>query len=110
MLLLVFNIALDPNKVLQYGPGYQQVGDPLRALQEELRDRVLDIPGLKLPDLHGGAVGYLSFDCIRYFEPATAVQELKDNLHIPEALFMIFDTIVVFDHFHSTVTLVERMN
>lgn len=62
-----------------------------------------------MPVLSGGAVGYLSFDCIRYFEPATATQELKDNLQIPDALFMIYDTVVVFDHFKSTITLVTHM-
>lgn len=81
----------------------------MKALQSELQDRVADIPGLTLPVLSGGAVGYLSFDCIRYFEPATATQELKDNLHIPDALFMIYNTIVVFDHFKSTITIVTHM-
>lgn len=81
----------------------------MRALREELRDSVVDVPGCKFPDLSGGAIGYLSFDCIRYFEPATAGEELKDQLHIPEALFMIYDTIVVFDHFHSTVTIVTHI-
>ena len=91
----------DPKKVLEYGPGYNQVGDPLRALQEELRNSIVDIPEHKLPILSGGAVGYLSFDCIQHFEPATATQGLRDNLQLPEALFMLYDTIIAFDHFHS---------
>ena len=59
--------------MLATGPGYQDVGDPLRALEEQLgQDRVISIPELKLPSLTGGAVGYISYDCIKYFEPKTA--------------------------------------
>ncbi|KAK3995332.1 putative Anthranilate/para-aminobenzoate synthase component I [Cladorrhinum sp. PSN332] len=102
-------IGANPRKVLATGPGYEDVGDPLRALQATLaEDRVLSIPTLKIPSLTGGAVGYLSYDCIKYFEPKTD-RSLKDNLHIPEALFMLFDTVVAFDHFFQTVTIVTHM-
>ncbi|KAK4466379.1 ADC synthase [Cladorrhinum samala] len=102
-------IGANPRKVLATGPGYQDVGDPLRALQATLgEDRVLSIPTLKIPSLTGGAVGYISYDCIKYFEPRTA-RPLKDNLAIPEALFMLFDTVVAFDHFFQTVTIVTHM-
>ncbi|KXX80951.1 Anthranilate synthase component 1 [Madurella mycetomatis] len=102
-------IGANPRKVLATGPGYEDVGDPLQALQAQLsQDRVISIPSLKLPALTGGAVGYISYDCIKYFEPKTA-RPLKDNLHIPEALFMVFDTIVAFDHFCQTLTIVTHM-
>lgn len=85
------------------------MGDPLKALEEELsKDRVLDIPSLRLPKLSGGAVGYVSYDCVKYFEPKTA-RPLKDNLQIPEALFMLFNTVVALDHFRSTLTIVTHM-
>ncbi|KAK0707807.1 ADC synthase [Lasiosphaeris hirsuta] len=102
-------IGANPREVLQTGPGYDEVGDPLRALEAKLsQDRVISIPSLRLPKLTGGAVGYISYDCIKYFEPKTA-RPLKDNLHIPEALFMLFNTIVAFDHFYSTFTIVTHV-
>ncbi|KAF7549333.1 hypothetical protein G7046_g8394 [Stylonectria norvegica] len=102
-------VGANPRKVLETGPGYDDVGDPLNALQAELsQHRVLEIPSLRLPKLSGGAVGYVSYDCIKYFEPKTA-RPLKDNLQIPEALFMLFDTVVAFDHFRSTLTVVTHM-
>ncbi|EAQ84512.1 conserved hypothetical protein [Chaetomium globosum CBS 148.51] len=86
-------IGANPRKVIATGPGYEDVGDPLRALETELgQDRVINIPSLKLPSLTGGAVGYVSYDCIKYFEPKTA-RALKDNLQISEALFMLYDII-----------------
>lgn len=102
-------MSIDPRKVIKTGEGYGHVGDPLETLTAELsQDRVLDIPSLRLPKLSGGAVGYVSYDCIKYFEPRTD-RPLKDNLKIPEALFMLFDTIVALDHFRSTLTIVTHM-
>ncbi|KAF4342323.1 anthranilate synthase component I [Fusarium beomiforme] len=102
-------IGANPRKVLATGDGYEHTGDPLKTLAAELsNDRVLDIPSLRLPKLSGGAVGYVSYDCIKYFEPKTD-RPLKDNLQIPEALFMLFDTIVALDHFRSTLTIVTHM-
>ncbi|KAM0345747.1 hypothetical protein ACHAPU_006100 [Fusarium lateritium] len=102
-------IGANPRKVLATGDGYEHSGDPLKILAAELsQDRVLDVPSLRLPALSGGAVGYVSYDCIKYFEPRTD-RPLKDNLKIPEALFMLFDTVIALDHFRSTLTIVTHM-
>src|SRR5919108_3365021 len=49
-----------------------------------------------LPRFQGGAVGYLAYECARYFErlPVPA----RDDLGLPEAVLMLADTLVVFDH------------
>ena len=67
------------------------------------------IPGLTLPPLVGGAIGYVGYDCVRYFEPRTA-RENKDVLGIPESLFMLFDTIIAFDHYFQTVKIVTYLS
>ena len=67
------------------------------------------IPGLTLPPLVGGAIGYVGYDCVRYFEPRTA-RENKDVLGIPESLFMLFDTIVAFDHYFQVVKIVTYIS
>ena len=63
------------------------------------------IPDLRLPPLRGGAIGYVGYDCVRYFEPKTA-REMNDVLEVPESLFMLFDTIIAFDHFFQVVKIV----
>ncbi|KUJ24445.1 ADC synthase [Mollisia scopiformis] len=89
--------------VIKTGSGFGAQTDPLDVLTDELSQyRVASIPSLEPSPLNGGAVGYLSYDCIKYFEPKTA-RTLEDNLNIPEALFMLFHTIVVFDHFRSVI-------
>ncbi len=69
--------------------------DILHVLQTEMdRFTPADIPGL--PRFQGGAVGYLGYDMVRFFEklPETAVSVLD----IPDAIFLLADTLVVFDH------------
>ncbi|QRV86221.1 anthranilate synthase [Ceratobasidium sp. AG-Ba] len=55
-----------------------------------------------------GAIGYVSYDCIQYFEPKTA-RELSDPLHIPESVFMLCDTILVYDHLYQNVKVVSHV-
>ena len=62
-----------------------------------------------MPPMAGGAVGYVGYDCVRYFEPKTNPYyvAMKDIVQVPEALFMFFDTIVAFDHFYQTVRVIS---
>ncbi|RHZ69426.1 anthranilate synthase component 1 [Aspergillus turcosus] len=99
-------VGADPYKVLKTGPGHGPECDPLPILEKELSQfRVATVPGLILPPLTGGAIGYVGYDCVRYFEPKTA-RPLKDVLGIPESLFMMFNTIVAFDHFFQVIKVV----
>ncbi len=69
--------------------------DILDVLKAEMsRFTPADVPGL--PRFSGGAVGYLGYDVVRFFEklPATAVSPLD----LPDAVFLLADTLVVFDH------------
>jgi len=69
--------------------------DLLDVLRAELDQFVpVDMPGL--PRFNGGAVGYMGYDQVRFFEklPETAEQVLD----IPDAVFLLADTLVVFDH------------
>lgn len=60
-----------------------------------------------LPRLSGGAVGYLGYDVVRYFEklPETAVS----TLDLPDAIFMMADTLVVFDHARHKLILLSNV-
>ncbi|KAG6036069.1 hypothetical protein E4U41_005770, partial [Claviceps citrina] len=100
-------VGAGPRKVLATGPGYGPETDPLPALEEELgRHVVAHVPGLQLPPLTGGAIGYVGYDCVRYFEPRTA-RPMEDVLRIPESLFMLFDTIVAFDRFYGIIKVIS---
>ncbi|BCR83091.1 anthranilate synthase TRP2 [Aspergillus chevalieri] len=99
-------VGADPHKVLKTGPGHGPACDPLPALESELSQyRVATVPGLVLPPLTGGAIGYVGYDCVKYFEPKTE-RPLKDVLGIPESFFMMYNTIVAFDHFFQVVKVI----
>jgi anthranilate synthase component 1 len=65
-----------------------------------------DIEGLPL--FHGGAVGYLSYDSVRYFEP-TVPAPPEDHLGIPDMLFIVSDTVVIFDHRFRMILVVANV-
>lgn len=69
--------------------------DPLHVIKREMTS-VTPVKLEGLPRLVGGAVGYLSYDIVRYFErlPDTA----REEIDVPEAAFMLPDTVVIFDH------------
>ncbi|MCA9882349.1 MAG: anthranilate synthase component I [Anaerolineaceae bacterium] len=82
--------------------------DPLHVIKAALDEyKTVVVDGL--PRLVGGAVGYLSYDVVRYFEklPDTAT----DELDVPDAAFMLPDTLVIFDHAkHQLIVLANAHN
>eukprot|EP00160_Parvularia_atlantis_P017575 Unigene6101_Nuclearia_a/m.18694 Unigene6101_Nuclearia_a/g.18694 ORF Unigene6101_Nuclearia_a/g.18694 Unigene6101_Nuclearia_a/m.18694 type:complete len:519 (-) Unigene6101_Nuclearia_a:698-2254(-) len=101
-------IGANPRKIIATGPNEAVQGDPLAVLEPLLRDvRYMRVQGL--PAFTGGAVGYISYDCVRHFEPRT-VRPLKDVLQIPEAVLMFCDTIIVFDHAWQTIKVVAHVS
>jgi anthranilate synthase component 1 len=62
-------------------------------------------PGL--PRFFGGAVGWLSYDAVRWFERLPA--QVPDELGLPEACFALTDTVVVFDNLRGTIKVVAAV-
>jgi anthranilate synthase component 1 len=59
--------------------------------------------------LTGGAIGYVGYDCVKYFEPKTK-RPMKDVLEVPESLFMLYDTVVAMDHFFQKVMVISYLH
>ncbi|HEX8372581.1 MAG TPA: anthranilate synthase component I [Chthoniobacterales bacterium] len=70
--------------------------DPLAEL-EKLMARYRPVREPALPAFTGGAVGFLTFDAVRFFEPSVGPAP-KDDLGLPETKFLITDTLLAFDH------------
>ncbi|MFW2331224.1 MAG: anthranilate synthase component I [Nitrospinota bacterium] len=78
--------------------------DPLDELKVIMSTRKLaKIDGL--PRFIGGAVGFLAYDAIRYFEELD--DDLDDNLDTPDALYIITDSIIIFDNFTNKIKIVN---
>ncbi|NMB86881.1 MAG: anthranilate synthase component I [Chloroflexi bacterium] len=84
------------------GVTYATPGDPLAVLAEELETlRCEPVPGL--PRFNGGLVGYLGYEMMRYFEPSVP---LRAHPQLPDAIFLLADTVVAFDHAFGRLVLI----
>ena len=102
-------IGTEPYSILRTGPGQPDGAvDPIIPIKAEMDSYKL-IPLPDLPRFHGGAVGYLAYDIVRYFEPRVP-EPPRDPLDLPEALFMFNDTLLVFDHLKHTIKVVSHIH
>ena len=77
-------------------------GDPLNILATELQSRnPKRDPSVR--HFLGGAVGFLSYDIVRFFEKLPDSQ--TDDLNIDDMAMMIADTVVVFDHAKNLIRI-----
>ncbi|MBT3271149.1 anthranilate synthase component I [Candidatus Poribacteria bacterium] len=81
------------------------VEDPFAEL-EAVMDGFRPVPVAGLPPFHGGAVGFLGYDMARNFEdiPDTTT----DDAEIPDSVFMLTDTVLVFDRVLHKVKVVSN--
>ncbi len=82
--------------------------EAIRELMARYRSPI--VPGL--PRFTGGAVGYLSYDAARWFEPTLekareAYAKAEDENET--AIFMLFDTILAFDHVKGRILLIANV-
>jgi anthranilate synthase component 1 len=77
---------------------FETSADPLAELQELMR-RYQPVPSPAAGEsrFSGGAVGYMSYDMVRFFEPSIGAAP-KDELDLPEMFFFIAETVLIFDH------------
>ena len=72
--------------------------DPLAELEKLMSGyRPVQTPGFDHSRFSGGAVGYLGYDMVRFFEP-TIPAPPGDELGLPEMCFLITKTLLIFDH------------
>lgn len=84
-------IGVHPREILE-PQGDENI---LERVRQTLKDyQPVPIPGL--PRLVGGAVGYFSYDIVRRFE--NIPDNTLDDVELPEAMFMLFDGVIIFDH------------
>jgi anthranilate synthase component 1 len=82
---------------------YKHEGDPMKFLKDLLHTyRPVPVEGL--PRFYGGAVGFLGYDMVRYFEKLPAAAE--EDIETDDATFLITDTLMIFDNVKHTIKVV----
>ena len=99
-------IGTDPVKVIKTGAA-ESLGeiDPLGPVEEMLSEfKIADVD--YLGKFNGGAVGYISYDAVRHFERLPVPS--ADSLDLPESVFMLSTTYLVFDHLKQKIRVVSH--
>jgi anthranilate synthase component 1 len=89
----VFTCRGDSLELLLDGASYQESGDPLDALRKLVYVQS-DAP--PVAPFCGGAVGYLSYDTVRWTESIPG--DNPDDLRVPDAHFLFPQEVICFDH------------
>ena len=113
-------LGFDPKRTLSYRDGLYTVvdadgvhevpaKDPFRGLAEIVGQKsVAPLP--HLPAFVGGAVGYFSYDAVRFVEKLPAELAPPDELRVPEAYFAVTETLIVFDHLRHKVLVISLVD
>ncbi len=81
------------------------ITDPLDLVKEALSIyRPVRVKGL--PRFFGGMVGYLAYDAVRFFE--TLPDRTNDDLGLPDLLFLLTDTLLIFDNLSQRIQVVSN--
>ena len=111
-------LGFDPKRTLSYKDGLYTVVDadgvrevaaknPFSGLAKLIgKKSVAPLPNL--PAFVGGAVGYFSYDAVRYLEKLPDAPPA--DLQVPEAYFAVTDTLTVFDHLRHKVLVISLVD
>jgi anthranilate synthase component 1 len=81
--------------------------DPLRLLETRLAAyRPARVEGL--PRFFGGAVGYIGYETVSFFEPIP--DRLPDNLGVPDTWFMVPRVVLIFDNLKQSIKVVVNVH
>lgn len=80
--------------------------DPLTFLENELK-KFKFVPVEGLPRFCGGAVGFISYDTVRFFERLP--ESTMDDLNFPEIEFIFTDSILAFDHLKHKIKIIANV-
>ena len=79
--------------------------DPIKELRKLLlRYRFVNVKGL--PRFSGGFVGFLGYDMVRFIEDIP--DKNPDTLKVPDCVFMLTDTLLIFDHVDHKIKVVSN--
>lgn len=80
-----------------------------KTLTQVLREHMIKYQNIQTEiPFTGGAVGYIGYDCIGQIHSISL--ENLEELHVPDAMLMFYDTVIVYDHVKRTVTLVRNID
>src|SRR3989344_5399462 len=102
---VIFKSKDENIEIITEGQGDKRKGDPISALKEIL-SRYRPVTTDKLPRFYGGAVGYIGYDMVRFFEDLPDIA--ASDVDIYDAFFIITDTVLVFDNLEQKIKVIAN--
>ena len=85
----------------------QEVNEPMLEVLRRLSGQHIPVRLPDMPPFVGGAVGYLSYDAVRWFE--NVPDKNPDTVGMDDALMMFFSRVMAFDHVKHQVHLIANV-
>jgi len=94
-------------EVWEHGKRAALSGDFVSSAREKLaKFKPARVPGL--PPLTAGAVGYMNYDLISRHEPVKLPSAQHPGSAMPDAVLMLFSTLLVFDHVKHQIWIIHN--
>jgi len=102
---LIFRCKGNTVELIKNGTVQEKIetDNPLDVLQGIMdKYQLVEVEGL--PRFCGGAVGYASYDMVRFIEDLPP--QTTDDLNLYDAIFLITETILIFDNLTNTIKII----
>ena len=93
--------------VIATGSVEEESNEPMLAVLRRLSGCHIPVRTTDLPPFVCGAVGYMSYDAVRWFEKIPDAN--RDDLQMDDAVMMFFSRLLVFDHVRHQIHLIANV-
>jgi len=94
-------------EIIENGMTHRKRSNPVYQLRKFVR-KYKSRSHEGLPRFISGAVGYLSYDMVRFFEKIPDGN--REDLNFPESYFMFVDTVLAVDHLQHSIRIIANVN
>jgi len=108
-------IGINPKKIIKSinsktfiskNGDFFETNKPFLKVLNDLQKNFASANLISLPPFTGGLVGYLGYETIAWFEDIPVYKSDDDS--VPDALFMLFNELIAFDHYEGTVVIISN--
>jgi anthranilate synthase component 1 len=92
---------------IERGANREETDEPMLDVLRRLSGQHIPVRVADLPPFVSGAVGYLSYDAVRWFEKVP--DSHPDDIGIDDAVMMFFSRLLVFDHVRHQIHLIANV-
>ncbi len=92
---------------IEEGASKEETDEPMLEVLRRLSGQRIPVRFADLPPFVSGAVGYFSYDAVRWFERIPDAH--PDDIGIDDAVMMFFSRLLVFDHVRHQIHLIANV-